>query len=635
MHFTRLRSSASAILAATLLWGCAAKQPAPVLKQDLETITILGLNDLHGALAPLKLKTRERAGVTPVDYERGGAAMLASYVKTLRAEHGSRLLILDAGDEMQGSLESNLLHGSPVVQFFNSIGLQGAAIGNHEFDFGPVENGLDPLGTLKARAKEAKYPFLSANLISKKTGERPDISNTAPSVLLDVGRLKVGVIGLTTLDTPTTSRAEFVKELDFSDLKEATLRESKRLRNLGAHIVVATAHVGLFCNPAPGSPAAKLRGSRVWKPTDSQKECGPRDEMVRLLKSVPVGTLDAVVAGHTHQIVHHWIAGVPVIQSGTRGLQFHTIQLSYDLANNKLIPGASRIEGPVPVCSRVFENQQDCDGESTAPPQGRGRLVKPKFRGKVMEPDAPTEALLEPAIKKAAEVGGTILGEAILPLEYTRDRESAAGNLVADAMRFQLKADVGLINAGGVRSPIEAGPITYEEVFRMLPFENAVWILKLTGKELKLVLRVAENGSRGFFSVSGVQLLAIPLSKEAPATDLNGNHRIEPWEVNRIKEFWLDPGQGQELGRIKDDQYYRLALPDFLVLGGDDMAWVMSQIPTDRIYSENTKLIRELVKDYLAEKQQVNSYGDPTIDPDRPRLILRDSGVKRKAKKSR
>ena len=134
------------------------------------TLTIVGTNDLHGHIE-----------VLPV---LGG--FLAN-LRRARARDGG-VLLLDAGDMFQGTLESNLGEGAPVIAAYNVLGYTAAAIGNHEFDFGPVgaaaasrEPGDDPRGALRARAVEAHFPLLAANLIDTATG-RPTCTRRCWSV---------------------------------------------------------------------------------------------------------------------------------------------------------------------------------------------------------------------------------------------------------------------------------------------------------------------------------------------------------------------------------------------------------------------------------------------------------------------
>ena len=160
---------AFAVCGLLLAAGCApAVAPPPAAAPTSAapiTLSIVGTNDLHGGVVA-------RNG-------RGGLALLGGYVNNLRAARardGGAVLLIDAGDMFQGTLESNLGEGAAVVAAYNALGYAAAAIGNHEFDFGPVGPAAtprtpadDPRGALKARAAEARFPFLAANLIETAT----------------------------------------------------------------------------------------------------------------------------------------------------------------------------------------------------------------------------------------------------------------------------------------------------------------------------------------------------------------------------------------------------------------------------------------------------------------------------------
>lgn len=581
---------------------------------EIETIAIMGINDFHGALAPVKAKTRETPGIEPVSYETGGAAWLGAHVRIQQSKHGSRFLLLDAGDEYQGSIESNLAEGKPVVDFFNQLGVTAASIGNHEFDYGPVgPEGTpgDPLGALKARMAEAKYPYLAANILEKKTRKPPELPNTFPSKIFQAGKLKVGVIGLTTQHTPVTTRAANVEHLDFVAFKEPTIREAKRLRKGGADVIVITAHVGLFCQPGKNGMAHALRSVE-----EGQGDCGEKDEMVALLRSLPKGTIDAVVAGHSHQVIYHYVAGVPVIQGGSFGRFYNLIHLTYDRTKKKVVPELTRIEGPIPVCAQFFENQSDCNGDRPAPKNGRGDLVEAKLYGDEVEPDEQVEKLLKPVFARSDEEKKRVVGHAHSPLEHFREQESPLGNVVSDALLARAKVDAVVVNAGGIRAPIEAGDITFGDVFRSFPFDNSISVLDVTGSELKKIVQVAESGMRGFFPVSGIVVKLIDLKHTAPSSDLNGDRKIETWEIDRVLDVRFADGSP-----VQDKKHYRLATIDFLVTGGDDMGWVFSQVPKSRVTLDSGGLVRDAVLDHLARVNPINTVEQPVVDPKKPRFI--------------
>lgn len=595
---------------------------------DIETIILMGTNDIHGALVPDTLKTQENDPSAEMEYQTGGIATLAGYVNILRKEYGNRLLWLDAGDQFQGTIESNFEKGKSMVSFFNLASLQGSAIGNHEFDFGPEHEGSnDPLGAIKARLSEALYPYLAANILDRETGKPAAFPNTLPSKIYQAGRLKVGVIGLSTLDTPKTTRPAYVRGLIFENLKDATLRESRTLRANGADVIVIAAHVGLKCLPGR-SPA----GYAIRKVDDPQGECGSHDEMVEFLRSLPGGTVDAVISGHSHQLVHHWISGVPVIQGGALGRYFNLIHLNYDFKTRKVIHDRTRIEGPVPVCPKIFSRQNDCNGARPAPKKGRGSLVEPRFRGEEVEPDSRVEEMLEPILEKTAKIKAEVIATAARRIETDRYAESAMGNLVADALRAATGADFALTNNGGIRAGFESGKIIYGDVFRTLPFDNGVVVLNVSGKELLTFLRVALSGSRGFASLSGLKVRLIDRQYDAPSSDLDGNHRIEAFETNRIIEVLTEEGE-----EIEPKHLYKLATVDFLVIGGDDVGKFMQQVPTERQVHHDF-LLREAVMQHLrklASTGPVNSAEQPLITPGKPRLVLEKAPSKKQKKKKK
>src|SRR5215217_3078616 len=129
------------------------------------TISVVATSDLHGAVLARG--------------DRGGVALLGGYVRNLRrarARDGGGVLLVDSGDMFQGTLESNLNEGAAVVDAYNRLGYAAAAIGNHEFDYGPdgpaetaQRPGEDARGALKARAAGARFPFLAANTVDDAT----------------------------------------------------------------------------------------------------------------------------------------------------------------------------------------------------------------------------------------------------------------------------------------------------------------------------------------------------------------------------------------------------------------------------------------------------------------------------------
>src|SRR5258708_13700293 len=189
-------------------------------------VFVVGTTDLHGSY-----DSHHESKTAPA---YGGLPLLAGYLDALRANHG-RVIVVDSGDLFQGTLESNFFEGEPVVKGYNALGYEGAAVGNHEFDYGPVGPDSvarlpdqDPLGALKKNAKDAKFPFLSANLTEKTTGKTPSWAKRY--TIVDANGAKIGIIGLSTPETPNVTTASNVATLSFGDPVTPTVTPPNDLR---------------------------------------------------------------------------------------------------------------------------------------------------------------------------------------------------------------------------------------------------------------------------------------------------------------------------------------------------------------------------------------------------------------------
>ena len=166
----------------------------------------------------------------------GGLPLLGGYVNNLRAARaadGGAVLLIDAGDTYQGNVESNLSEGAVVVDAYNALGYTAQAVGNHDFDFGSSDSPMarqlpgDLRGALKARAAQARYPFLAANLTDAATGRQVDWPNVRPSVLVDVAGIKVGIVGVMTIDGLRSTIAANVQGLRIAPLESTVAAEGR------------------------------------------------------------------------------------------------------------------------------------------------------------------------------------------------------------------------------------------------------------------------------------------------------------------------------------------------------------------------------------------------------------------------
>jgi len=311
---------------------------------DHITVAVVGINDFHGSILPRDRKWSTSNG--DVVIKSGGAPALSSMISILKKEMHGNVLIVDAGDEWQGTLESNLVKGRTVVNYFNRIGVKVAAIGNHEFDFNIEE--------MTNRFGEANYPYVSANIFERKTGKHPNWKNYHPSRMIEVSGIKFGVIGHSTVGTPGATRYEFVQHLQFREPAPIVIAEAAKLRAQGANAVLVTAHAGTFCD------RRSLNEWRILSPEVDQGKC-EQEEISILAQKVGSKTLDGIISGHTHQVIHHWLSGIPTVQDEAYNQHFNIIYYTFERKTGKLIPGLTRIEGLIPICETMFEGLNHCD----------------------------------------------------------------------------------------------------------------------------------------------------------------------------------------------------------------------------------------------------------------------------------
>src|SRR5881296_242994 len=246
--------------------------------QDGILLRVLAINDLHGALEP---QTWPWSGGRAV----GGAPALKAWFDTLSRACRCTTVRLDGGDEMQGTLLSNVGYGRAAVAALNAFGIDAAAIGNHEFDWS--------VDTLRARMQEAHYRFVSANITDSLGTARPDWAE--PWTLIQRGGTKIAVIGLTTTSTPTTTAPRNVRGLAFEDGARAVRRALLRAR-AAADIVIVVAHAGAVCDSGP---------------------C--HGEILDVARGLDSGSVNLIVAGHTHRVYSGVVNGIPIVEAGSSG----------------------------------------------------------------------------------------------------------------------------------------------------------------------------------------------------------------------------------------------------------------------------------------------------------------------------
>jgi len=457
-----------------------------VPRPDSTLLRVLAINDFHGALEPQVWPWSDGRPV-------GGAAALKPWLDSLARVCFCTSVRLDAGDEMQGTPVSNFNFGRPVIAAMNALGIDAAAIGNHEFDW--------TVDTLRARMAEAHYHFLAANITDTAGTARPDW--TEPFTVIQRGGVRVAVIGLALPATPQTTSPRNVRGLAFGDGARAVRRVLPQARAAGDYVIVV-AHVGAFCDgdgaAAPLGPAA----------------C--HGEIIDLARGLDSGSVDLIVSGHTHSLVNTVVNGIPIVQARSSGAGIAVV----DFVRVSGAGGARR--------------------------EVRARIETP-FADRVRLDPALVDAL------RLSQASVSVITDRPVVRFGTELRRTGAeyglGRLIADAQRNIAKADVGLVNNGGIRADVAAGLATYGDLYRVEPFQNRLMRLAVSGKVLKQALEHALAGDGPDAHVAGIVV-------------------------------WYDPGKppGRRVQRLRlangkdvdDGRTYTLAVGDFLAAGGSGYA---------------------------------------------------------------
>lgn len=446
--------------------SAASRAPVPPKPPAVRTLTIIGTNDLHGALVRLPL-----------------IAGYIANVRAARAADGGAVLLLDGGDLFQGTLESNLGEGADVIKAYNAMGYAASAIGNHEFDFGPVgpavtaQVGEDPRGALKARIAEARFPFLTTDIA--EGGAPIAWPNVKRWTIVDAAGVKVGLVGASTEATPTTTMpANFAGLAIEPSPAEGIIQGAKEARAHGAQVVVVIAHLGSAC-----------RDIHRHEDTGS---CDTKDELFRVIDKLPPGLVDVFVAGHTHALVAHRIDGVAAIESLSSGRAFGRVdvQLTGDRVSR------TTIFDPTLVCPLDKDNNPIPVADCHPGP----------YEGRPVVADQGVQAIVDSALARANERRGEKLGPTLTStMTKAYGSESAEGDWFGDLMiAARPEADVALTNGGGLRADIPAGALTYGGLFEAMPFDNRFALVRVSGKHVRRLLTSNLQRGGGILSWGGL-----------------------------------------------------------------------------------------------------------------------------------
>ncbi|MGC9362325.1 MAG: bifunctional metallophosphatase/5'-nucleotidase [Candidatus Syntrophosphaera sp.] len=536
-----------ALLALILLFS------AGLSAEDLR-LDIMFTNDIHGGI------DRSEATFMNPDFppQLGGAASAATLIKHVRSlgDENRASLLLDAGDFFQGRPVGTVTNGRAVIEYMNAIGYDAMTIGNHEYDISEDE--------LKQTLSLAEFPILSCNIIDKRTGEL--VRYVEPYIVLERLGVRIGIVGVTTTDTEKMSFPENIKNVDFVDEKVAASKYVDIVREKeDVDIVIVVAHAGL---PYDNVETYLTRYDEEGNPLrDERHEAWGYDaqEIAREVEGI-----DLVIGGHIHKgWPEPWIdpaSHTMVIQGYAYGSNLGWMTLTID-------PETKTVTG--------YELPALREGQMLT-------LFEDQFI-----PDPEISEMIEEEVAKAEEGMDEIIGVAGHHLSRTNvDAQSRMGNTIVDAMLNEVDADFAFLNLGGVRADIQSGPVTYRDVFQVMPFDNMLVTFKCDGEFLRRIIETRVEGSRHGLIVSGVNVV---YSKDRPNFDRVTSLKIggEPW----------DP-----------DKTYTCATTDFLLQGNAGLT-LLTQVPQEDITHWQINL-RDAIVNYFKQKSPIKTEIDDRWERD-------------------
>ncbi|WP_312775026.1 bifunctional UDP-sugar hydrolase/5'-nucleotidase UshA [Atlantibacter hermannii] len=436
----------SGLVMALLVAAGIASMPAQAYEQDKTyKITILHTNDHHGHF------WRNEYG----EYGLAAQKTLVDSIRQQVAEQGGSVLVLSGGDINTGVPESDLQDAEPDFRGMNLIGYDAMAVGNHELD--------NPLTVLRQQEQWAKFPFLSANIYQKSTGERL----FKPWALFKRQDLKIAVIGLTTDDTAKIGNPEFFTDIEFrKPAEEAKLVIQELQQTEKPDVIIAATHMGHYDNGAHGSNA-------------------PGD--VEMARSLPEGSLAMIVGGHSQNPVCmasdnkkqvEYVPGTPCApdrQNGIWIVQAHEWGKYVGRADFEFRNGEMKLVNyqliPVNLKKKVTWD----NGKSERILYTPEIAENPKMLSLLSPFQSKGKAQLE---VKIGNVNGHLEGDR----SKVRFVQTNLGHLILAAQMARTGADFAVMSGGGIRDSIEAGDITYKDVLKVQPFGNTLVYIDMPGK---------------------------------------------------------------------------------------------------------------------------------------------------------
>lgn len=580
------------------------------------SFTILHTNDFHGQLEP--------SNADPMKASNPGSARVAQVVNTIRTAKGTdNVLLVDDGDEMQGSLLSNLGDGTPTgkglptIATFNAMGYDIATFGNHEFDWGQAN--------LTNRTTEALYPYVTANIVKKDGAdcatsgwEKPDFAD-APYEILTVGTdpntVKVAFIGVTTTETPTITVSTATAGLCFKDPTTSILHYYDQMKAAGADVIVVLSHLGYadggygYGIPVYGDQTLAAQLNAAGKPVNLI--VGGHSH-TNLVAATTVGTTKVVQSYYNGRNVGE--ADITVGTDGAVTVNWKVIAWKIPTAPATTPYGWKLIDNG--VTTDFMDATQDTDINTLV----TSYATNPAYLAIVNTPVGYSSVDLNRTASSAAGSGNT---------------DNMMGTFIDDAIYNYLNTDgeptndIDLFfnNAGGIRTEwcwsgsawVSTGCyaaashdpalLTYGNMFTVLPFGNATVVGKMTGAQILEVLNFAPNVA-GVIQPAG---LKYSYFKYKDGSNVYGWGAYDVTVYDKTSHTWV---------ALDLNKTYSVGTNEFLAPAGGDGYNAFKYMTNITYWGDMLNAVNAYVGAHYGDA--AHSYNGPTGDGTLDGRILRD-----------
>lgn len=537
------------------------------------TLTIVHTNDFHSQFDPLQ---------PPGEPSQGGAARLKTLIDGIRAEKGEQnVLLVNAGDNFQGTMFYNAWKGSAEVMKLNHLRFDAITLGNHEFDLGPEElaralaGGRITISGTEHETEAARFLTVASNTDARGVPELN--AQLVKRAVIHKGGQRYGIIGVTTETTKNVSSPG--EHVHFTDYLASVQEQVAALQAQGVNKIILLSHSG---SDEDMKRVPYMSGVDVIIAGHDHALFGDKEaiaamglpEQAKRVKS-PYPTVMKDKDGHN----------VLIVSAMEKGRWLGRIDVTFD-ANGVIRNGAWKA---APIFVRGCDGEAagapaDCPEQAALPDAALGTLIE-RYR-------APMETLANEHLG-VAEVDFTGRHDAGAENLYSM------GNLTADIILAYVRrtepAQAAVINRGGMRAHLAKGDVYYKDVSAVLPFDNRVAVVELTGEELLEAMDVAvdEAGDQSYGAYPHVADMTI---RYCPKRGCKQALR----KGGRVTELTV---QGQEFDM---DARYRIATNDYLMTGGDFYTVFKTACAQAERYCRNTgALLRDVVADWFRNHSPV------------------------------